>query len=162
MRPCSNVVSLFVLANLVGCGSEKSGLGPSPNDAAVASPDSSSDSQPDGFLDGPSDGPCALDAFPGIRICCGRPNDLPGANCILLSTLEYYATTCVLEDQGFDLKNRSLGEHCCGGLVAVRDSTLLADGTCEVAPPSVAVCLPCGDGICAANEDRCSCPVDCP
>lgn len=61
--------------------------------------------------------------------------------------------------------------QCCEGLerrgVVVRGNATppevdgLPDG-CDVgAPPSVLVCLRCGDGVCGTGEDFCNCPEDC-
>ncbi len=29
-------------------------------------------------------------------------------------------------------------------------------------PPSIVLCVACGDGVCGAGENRCVCPEDCP
>ena len=48
---------------------------------------------------------------------------------------------------------------CCEGLVEV-PLAFPEDGEC-IAATCGSICRPCGDGICQANENNCSCPVDC-
>jgi hypothetical protein len=107
------------------------------------------------------DASCRLDAYPTVRICCGLPDDVPGGNCTLESTLMMNQATCVPEGAGFDLKNGSLGIHCCVGLTTVSVATESANGTCQRGPVSAAVCEACGDGVCKNGENRCNCPTDC-
>jgi len=107
------------------------------------------------------DASCQSDAFPNVRICCGLPNDVPGGNCILESTLKMNEATCVPEGSAFDLKDSSLGMHCCMGLTTVSTATELGDGTCQRGPISAAICEACGDGVCKSGENRCNCPTDC-
>jgi hypothetical protein len=38
----------------------------------------------------------------------------------------------------------------------------LPEGCDETAPPSILVCIRCGDGICGAGENFCNCLADCP
>ena len=53
------------------------------------------------------------------------------------------------------------GLDCCGGLVPSLISEVdAATGSCVVMDGAM-VCLPCGDGVCAEDEDECSCPEDC-
>ncbi len=54
---------------------------------------------------------------------------------------------------------------CCAGLVRIHP-ILLGDAgpaACmDVTPPSIFRCVPCGNGVCDPDENRCTCPADCP
>ena len=57
---------------------------------------------------------------------------------------------------------------CCDGLVRKNlDEPEPATGSQERvctrdAPPSLLICIRCGDGVCGAGENSCRCPADCP
>lgn len=115
-------------------------------------------------------GPCSIDALPGVHICCGRPGEIQGTNCVSLSTVEFNRLHCVNEGGGFDLKDRSLGLECCDGLVAVHSSAQQipvgpvqpdASVVCLDGPVGSAVCLKCGNGVCDPGENSCNCQSDC-
>jgi hypothetical protein len=38
----------------------------------------------------------------------------------------------------------------------------LPPGCDDVGPPSILVCLRCGDGVCGTAENYCNCAADCP
>lgn len=135
--------------------------GASPLDVRTIDSSESSDATlSDGRTYGPDGAPCIF-RDTGVQICCGLPGELPGGNCLLGYTLAHNADTCIAVGGGFDLKDTSLGAHCCAGLVSRAPSSLLENGICAAPPVSAAVCLPCGDGVCQKIEDRCSCPADC-
>ncbi len=48
---------------------------------------------------------------------------------------------------------------CCDGLVAVSNS--FPEGDACIASNCGSICRPCGDGVCADNENTCNCPEDC-
>lgn len=57
---------------------------------------------------------------------------------------------------------------CCDGLTQVWDAHVTTDtdpaypdGCVEEGPPDLLICVPCGNGICDASENRCNCPDDC-
>jgi len=56
------------------------------------------------------------------------------------------------------------GNKCCEGFIKKCGVEYL-DKTCEMSPInssySVAMCLPCGNGVCNQFENRCNCPEDC-
>jgi hypothetical protein len=62
---------------------------------------------------------------------------------------------CSASGHVFDAKETC--SICCGGLSRINAS--LCD---KSAPPSLFVCLPCGNGVCDEGESSCSCPEDCP
>jgi hypothetical protein len=61
------------------------------------------------------------------------------------------------------------GAQCCEGLVVASqdvETDEVIDGYppgCGpgTAPPSVMICLECGNGVCEAGENRCNCATDC-
>ncbi len=70
---------------------------------------------------------------------------------------------CIQSNQS--CRNESYGCYigdmqCCAGLKAVPLAELASDGSC-VASNCGFVCRPCGNGVCDANENKCSCPEDC-
>jgi hypothetical protein len=123
-------------------------------------PDAASDvaSVGDAQVYGPDGAPCWIEGYP---VCCGRPGELMGGNCLPRQSVEQNLAHCLGEGSAFDLKDRSLGVHCCTGLVPAPAAMSVTRQTCSTPPVSLAVCLPCGNGVCQASEDRCSCPADC-
>jgi eight-cysteine-cluster-containing protein len=80
----------------------------------------------------------------------------------------YYSATeemiLVADCQEVDCRNESYqctieDIECCPGLVEV-PMAAMENGTC-IAANCGSVCRPCGDGVCADNENYCSCPEDC-
>ncbi len=69
--------------------------------------------------------------------------------------IEYVDGPCRNEDSGCT----PMGPPCCPGLRPSSDAVETKDGCAVVTCGSV--CLPCGNGICDDNENRCSCPEDC-
>ena len=160
---CDGLALVLVGVSIVGgCGDNgRVGTQPWVSDGGL-----SDDSPGFGSADGdglPADSRlCEQDgSYRGVRLCCGGPDDRPGANCLLPDVVEKNLATCVPSGSGFDLKDRSLGKHCCDPLVAIRAFDVQPDGTCEGGPVSSAVCLACGNGVCDREEDYCSCPADC-
>jgi hypothetical protein len=123
-------------------------------------PDAASDvaSVRDAQVYGPDGAPCWIEGYP---VCCGQPGEIMGGNCLPRQSVEQNLAHCLGEGSAFDLKDRSLGVHCCTGLVATPAAISVTRQTCSTPPISLAVCLPCGDGVCQVTEDRCSCPADC-
>ena len=115
----------------------------------------------DGGIYGPDGASCELTNYPGVRICCGLPDDMPGGNCLLRESVEHNLATCLTQGTAYDLKDGTLGIHCCAGLVPVSAATL-SIGVCISPPVSLVVCAPCGNAVCDAEENRCNCAVDCP
>lgn len=78
--------------------------------------------------------------------------------------------TCIAEGDEFDA--RTLDTECCSGLVGAsledipRDDYTQDDypkgcGPAEGVPPSLLVCIACGDGVCGLDEHYCNCAEDC-
>ena len=90
----------------------------------------------------------------GTACCAG----MPLGNCF-----KYGGIYGDCRPHGADLEGKVTCGHCCGGLVRVKPDVVGADGSCiSTAPPSIFICLRCGDGVCSPEENRCRCPVDCP
>jgi hypothetical protein len=115
-----------------------------------------------------SGNPCEHPAFPGLRACCGMPDERPGASCLLWSTLEEKARNCKKEGEVANLK---LLLFCCPSL----KYSDLSEPVAEPADGSEAckdqvekrlmedkVCTQCGNGSCGVGENLCNCPADCP
>jgi hypothetical protein len=106
----------------------------------------------------------------GYRVCCGRETEIPDVSCVDLSKPngEFGMYGGCLEDgQTFDAK--FVGAVCCEGLVRTELFIEMSGapfgpppgGCAFAAAPSTKVCLPCGNGVCDAKENRCNCPQDC-
>ncbi|MCA9640783.1 MAG: hypothetical protein H6718_21320 [Polyangiaceae bacterium] len=100
------------------------------------------------------DGPCE-DAN-GTHICCGRPGEIQGSNCVSRELAEKQSTGCVAE--GNQRSGKTFDPPCCEGLVQV---SLTLDKQACAAAPDANVCAKCGDGACGSGEDVCNCPADC-
>lgn len=94
-----------------------------------------------------------------VRICGKRPDDRPGMNCIPPVLSEQNRPACRAE--GMDIDGKDIGGACCPGLSAVAATGPGSAGCTRIAPPSIQVCVRCGDGVCGAGENRCNCPKDC-
>jgi len=105
--------------------------------------------------------------------CCGTEHENPGVTCIDLSQDggEYGIYGHCIEN-GSSFEGKVAPALCCDGLVPMRPVIVSAGATFpgllpDCAPdfehfgPSDLVCLPCGNTICDATENRCSCPEDC-
>jgi len=100
----------------------------------------------------------------GVYTCCAQGE---GTDCCfgiargLCFTYGGSAGRCLEEGEEFDAKDICAG--CCAGLSKVHPGSLADGGTeCQsTAPPSVFICVRCGDGVCGDFENRCSCPADC-
>ncbi len=70
---------------------------------------------------------------------------------------------------GEQLEGKVICAFCCSGEAArepMVETTEVFDGYPEGcgpgdAPPSILVCVTCGDGTCGEGENRCVCPEDC-
>jgi hypothetical protein len=118
--------------------------------------------------DGP---PCGTYTDAGVRICCGASTEIPGFSCVDLTQDggEYgIYGRCIGKGETFEAK--IAGAQCCEGLVRAE----LDVETDEVfedyppgcgpgsAPPSVKICLECGNQVCEEGENACNCAEDCP
>lgn len=66
---------------------------------------------------------------------------------------------CLQEGEGTDFKFHCI--HCCEGL-SRSSEVVRKNGICtEVGTPSWQTCFRCGDGVCSAFENSCTCPNDC-
>jgi len=62
--------------------------------------------------------------------------------------------------------NDATGKHasCCSGLTEVYGCAMNEDGSCCTVKCKIGcgtICINCGDGICNAKENKCTCPADC-
>lgn len=115
---------------------------------------------------------CEVPSMPGVRICCGRPDDVPGDTCVPRPSSDA-ERSCTSEGKLFDGRMAFLGEGCCPGLVEV-DPYVLADAgqpsgeglpegcAFDPGPPGRKLCIQCGDRVCGPAENYCTCPKDCP
>jgi hypothetical protein len=103
---------------------------------------------------------CSRVNMPGVRVCCGQPGEMPGANCLLP---EYVDRPCATEGQTQDIKQNVV---CCAGLtpISITGPADAADaGSCvpqNIVDPT-RLCTHCGDGHCGIAENTCNCPDDC-
>jgi hypothetical protein len=69
---------------------------------------------------------------------------------------------------GNQIEGKVIGAYCCNRTSpdsrgSVISTEIVVDGGCAMqAPPSVGICSVCGDKVCAAWENHCNCPADCP
>jgi hypothetical protein len=149
------------------CGSSRAPGMPSRNDASVdgdggsvdvpaLADTTSADSSPDLGRETIGSDNSNLCCAPGEgTACCAG---MPLGNCF-----KYGGIYGDCRPHGADLEGKVTCAHCCGGLVRVKPDMVGADGLCmSIAPPSIFICLRCGDGVCSPEENRCRCPVDCP
>jgi hypothetical protein len=84
---------------------------------------------------------------------------LAQANCF-----RYGGTAGMCMPQGEQVEGKDICAICCAGLKKSPALEPGDGGTCVAsggASLSVAVCLPCGNGVCDKDENRCNCPSDC-
>ena len=121
----------------------------------------------------PAEAPrCGTYTDAGARICCGASTEIPGYSCVDLTQDggEYgIYGRCIGKGEEFEAK--IAGGQCCEGLVraevsAETDSGEVFEGFppgCgPTAPPSVKICLDCGNQVCEEGENVCNCAEDCP
>jgi hypothetical protein len=104
---------------------------------------------------------CCLEGQ-GTSCCTGQPQ----GRCFAYGGL-YEAC----REQGEEYEGKVICAHCCegltrGALLEPGDAVApeldgLPAGCDDVAPPSLGVCIACGDGACLAGENFCNCPADC-
>ena len=121
--------------------------------------------------DASPDEACSVPERPYIRICCGRPSDIPGKTCVPRALVETNVANCHVEGKEWNGRFSAFGEACCDGLMSVdpwqptdsgsNDPGLPAGCQFSTAPPGSKVCIRCGDRICGPGENRCVCPEDC-
>ena len=82
----------------------------------------------------------------------------------------YGGVTGACAEAGGYVEGKDICAICCDGMVASDsqvETTEVFDGYAEGCgpgdePPSLLICIACGDGVCGAGENRCMCPEDCP
>jgi len=97
----------------------------------------------------------------GVYHCCDEGE---GTSCF-----EYGGVYHACREAGEEFEAKIECALCCDGLTRAEPLMETDDvldgypkGCGPVAPPSVFVCVACGDGTCGAGENRCVCPEDCP
>jgi hypothetical protein len=140
----------LVLALLSGCGSRTtSGV-----DASMAD-----------VVEVP--GPDSGEYWQGVYKCCGQTQ---GTTCCAgIATglcFAYGGIYGTCRGNGAEFEGKVICAFCCPGLTAVSQEEFVGavDGGSACIrrkPVSLLICLPCGDGVCAAGENRCNCPADC-
>jgi hypothetical protein len=68
--------------------------------------------------------------------------------------------TCLNHGSKFD--GKIICAHCCEDLTRAEIHETFGDACRSTGPPSVFICVLCGDGVCSPEENRCRCPQDCP
>jgi hypothetical protein len=90
----------------------------------------------------------------GTACCSGAP----AGTCFPYGGVE---GDCVSAGGMFD--GKEICALCCAGLTRVHLVGSGDGGACVLdGPPSLFVCVACGDGTCGAGENTCNCPGDCP
>jgi hypothetical protein len=157
----------FVLLSTIACGAVANGV-PDASIADASFVDSGVYHQGVYTCCGPNDGVscCTADAgllgyetlADGAIVSHGaRPDNKTEANCF-----HYGGTANSCTPRGSSREGKDICSLCCDGLTAVSPMELASDGSCtQTAPISLLKCLPCGNGICDPDEDKCSCPADC-
>ena len=165
MSPSNFRVILILVA---GCGSAVDSGSPDASTGDAAAPDSGAYHQGVYTCCGPSRGLTCCTAQAGLLgyettadgglvVHGARPDGKTEANCF-----HYGGTAGACTPRGSSYEAKDICSLCCDGLAPVSPSKLAADGSCvQTAPISLLECLPCGNGICDADEDKCSCPADC-
>ncbi len=108
----------------------------------------------------------------GVYHCCAKGD---GSSCCD----EYDTGMCfeyggLYEDcipQGGEYEGKVICAHCCAGLERAEEMVVTDEDWTEAgypvgcgpsnAPPSMGICVQCGDGQCGARENVCICPEDC-
>lgn len=108
-------------------------------------------------------GDCTHPDWLDLKICCGKPGELSGSNCVPPSLVDH---ACSLEGEFQDVKAYSV---CCKGLTPVARTTTITDPSVldgyrcteqfDLDPSRV--CTQCGDKLCGTGENACNCPDDC-
>lgn len=108
----------------------------------------------------------------GVYRCCAKGE---GTGCC-----EGYETGMCFEygglyrdciPQGEEYEGKVICAHCCAGLERAEAMIVTDEDWTEAgypagcgpsdAPPSMGICVDCGDGRCGAGENICICPEDC-
>ena len=106
----------------------------------------------------------------GVYECCAEGE---GEECCSRSEddlcFEYGGLYGECIDQGQEIEGKVICGICCPGMTAAEpmvETEEQIDGYPEgcgpsETPPSLLVCIACGDGLCREGENRCNCPEDC-
>lgn len=99
----------------------------------------------------------------GVYSCCAKGESTACcANAKQGTCFEYGGLYHDCRAQGEDVEAKVICAHCCAGLERVAPQARNDAGACEeTAPPSLFVCVACGDGVCGPGENGCVCPADC-
>lgn len=99
----------------------------------------------------------------GVYLCCAKGEGTaccegePQGTCF-----QYGGTVGDCAPEGDVREGKDICSLCCPGLAEVEYLAPDASGACEPqAPPSVLLCVACGDGVCGKGENVCNCPDDC-
>jgi len=106
----------------------------------------------------------------GVYQCCAQGED---TSCCVDEEpgmcFEYGGYYGDCRQEGELLEGKIICGLCCEGLQQKEPMIETDDGPSDYpdgcgpgeAPPSILVCVACGDGICGSAENRCICPEDC-
>jgi hypothetical protein len=159
----SLAVSLFV----VSCGRTVSAV-----DADPAAADASVETPADASTEASADS--STFEMKGVYRCCAEgigTDCCPGAP--PQTCFKHGGIYGACRQAGELYEGKVICAGCCDGLerssllvpgnAIPPEKDLLPDG-CDyaAAPPSMLVCIKCGDGICGVAENFCNCPIDCP
>lgn len=104
----------------------------------------------------------------GAYLCCAKGEGLSCCGGATTGTCFGYGGTlgdCTPE--GNTLDGKDICSICCPGLTRVSLSMPSEAGAGDAAacvgegPPSLLLCVACGDGVCGPSENSCNCPTDC-
>jgi len=100
----------------------------------------------------------------GVYSCCAKGEDTACcAGAKQGMCFQYGGIYGDCRKEGEQLEAKVICSHCCEGLTRVSIVEKDDAGACvSSAPPSLFVCIGCGDGVCGAGENACNCPSDCP
>jgi hypothetical protein len=94
-----------------------------------------------------------------VLTCDGRDAEIAGVSCIPPQPDGGIYGRCREESE--EIEGKVPGAYCCAGLKKVSQAEPRGDDCVVLVPPSLLVCLPCGDGVCGTQENICNCPEDC-
>jgi hypothetical protein len=99
----------------------------------------------------------------GVYRCCAKGEGRACCGEMTGKCFEYGGAIGECSAEGETVEAKEICTHCCAGLTRAEISAPAATtGECEsVGPPSLFVCVHCGDGVCSEDENVCNCDEDC-
>lgn len=99
----------------------------------------------------------------GVYQCCRKGEGRECCGDVFGTCFRYGGVSGDCAGVGETIEAKDICSHCCQGLLPEHPLVKNpATGLCDIdAPPSLFVCVPCGDGVCGESENECTCPADC-